>query len=127
MRSNGAVPPPNLRFRSALSVLAATSLALTTAACGTGDRGGASGSTTLTVYAAASLTGAFTDPGRLFEKDHPGVKVVLSFGGSADLVSQIQEGAPADVFASADVKNMEKVTAAHLEGEAPRSFASNTL
>lgn len=78
----------------------------------------------LTVFAAASLTDTFTELAEEFEKDHPGVKVTLSFGGSSDLVAQIEDGAPADVFASADTKNMDKLgdLAAN-----PQDFAANTL
>lgn len=82
---------------------------------------------TLTVYAAASLAEAFGELGERFASDHPGVDVRFSFGGSSDLVAQIQQGAPADVFASADTKNMAKLTAADLEGQAPQNFAANTL
>jgi len=120
----------NLRTR-ALSALivAATTTAL--AGCGSSDDNTTSTtsarSETLTVYAAASLTETFTELGKDFEKDHPGVKVAFSFGGSSDLVTQIQQGAPADVFASADTKNMDKLTADGLQGEAPQNFASNTL
>ena len=82
---------------------------------------------TLTVYAAASLTKTFEQIGEEFEAEHEGVEVEFSFGGSSDLVAQIQEGAPADVFASADVANMEKLTAEELEGQEPQEFATNTL
>ena len=75
--------------------------------------------TTLTVYAAASLTTTFEQIGEEFEAEHDGVEVEFSFGGSSDLVAQIQEGAPADVFASADVANMDKLTAEGLEGQEP--------
>src|SRR3954447_346770 len=108
-----------------------TALALSSAAvaaCGDGsddDAGG--GDKTLTVFAAASLTKTFTDIGKEFESRHDGVKVLFSFGGSSDLVSQIQEGAPADVFASADEANMEKLTGDHLQADDPVDFASNTL
>jgi molybdate transport system substrate-binding protein len=82
---------------------------------------------TLTVFAAASLTATFEDIGAQFEADHPGVTVSFSFAGSSDLAAQIIEGAPADVFASADENNMNKVTAESLiEGE-PVLFATNTL
>src|SRR3990172_4554103 len=54
---------------------------------------------TLTIYAAASLTDAFTEIGKTFEAEHPGVTVVFSFGGSQNLRTQIEQGAPADVFA----------------------------
>jgi molybdate transport system substrate-binding protein len=92
--------------------------------CGA-DRGGEPG--TLTVYAAASLTRGFDVLGEHFEAEHDGVDVQLSFGGSSDLVAQIQEGAPADVFASADLANMGKLTAEGLAGQEPRTFATNTL
>ncbi len=110
---------------------AALLLAATTAGCGSGSSGsgnfsaGSSG-TTLTVYAAASLTSTFTALAGDFEAEHPGVEVDLSFAGSSDLVAQIQNGAPADVFASADTANMDKLTADALV-DAPRDFASNTL
>jgi molybdate transport system substrate-binding protein len=113
-----------------LATLTAAVLSVTLlAGCGSDDSDKASGSeeTTLIVYAAASLTDTFTDLGEQFEKDHPGVKVSFSFAGSSDLVAQIQQGAPADVFASADTKNMDKLTAEHLEGQQPENFASNTL
>jgi molybdate transport system substrate-binding protein len=89
--------------------------------------GGGGGDSTLTVYAAASLTKTFEEIGAEFEKQHDGVKVEFSFGGSSDLVSQIQEGAPADVFASADEANMEKLTGEDLQADDPQNFASNTL
>ena len=82
---------------------------------------------TLTVFAAASLKTTFTTLGEQFESSHPGVQVAFSFAGSSDLVTQIQSGAPADVFASADIKNMEKATGDNLVDDAPVNFASNTL
>lgn len=99
-------------------------------ACGDDASGGGAdsgGGTTITVYAAASLTKPFTEIGRQFEGEHDGVTVELSFGGSSDLVAQIQEGAPADVFASADTANMDKLTAEDLQAGDPEDFASNTL
>jgi molybdate transport system substrate-binding protein len=98
-------------------------------ACGedSDDGGDTGGDTTLTVFAAASLTKTFTEIGKEFESQHDGVKVEFSFGGSSDLVSQIQQGAPADVFASADEANMEKVTGDDLQSDDPVDFASNTL
>src|SRR3954451_13161863 len=113
--------------------LAGTILLLAGAtACGdSGNAGGSGGSgggdTMLTVYAAASLTATFTAIGQEFEKAHDGVHVEFSFGGSSDLVAQLQEGAPADVFASADEANMDKLTAEGLQAEDPQDFASNTL
>ena len=102
------------------------------AACGDGaggsaGPGGSGGETTLTVYAAASLTAPFEAIGAAFEREHPGVRVDLSFGGSSDLVAQLAQGAPADVFASADTANMDKLTAEGLAAGDPRDFATNTL
>lgn len=79
------------------------------------------------MFAAASLTKTFTQIGAEFEKAHPGTKVRFNFAGSSDLVAQLQQGAPADVFASADTRNMEKATADALTAGAPVVFASNTL
>ena len=82
---------------------------------------------TLTVFTAASLRGTFTEIGEQFEAAYPGVTVTLSFAGSSDLVTQITAGAPADVFASADERNMQKVTDAGLAAGTPVDFATNTL
>lgn len=82
---------------------------------------------TLTVYAAASLTEAFGELGRTFEQQHPGVTVRFSFAGSQQLALQLEQGAPADVFASADQRWMSYVVEKGLlEGE-PRVFAGNRL
>jgi molybdate transport system substrate-binding protein len=110
----------------------AAALALTSvAACGSSsnssDGAAKPAHLTLTVFAAASLKNPFTEIGKEFEASHPGVTVTFNFAGSADLVSQIQQGAPADVFASADTKNMEKATSDNLVSGAPVDFASNTL
>jgi molybdate transport system substrate-binding protein len=105
----------------ALSAAVVVTLAL--AACGSADED----ERTLTVYAAASLSGTFEQIGMEFEARHDGVRVELGFGGSSDLAAQIQEGAPADVFAAADLANVGKLTAAGLEGSEPEVFATNTL
>jgi len=81
----------------------------------------------LTVFAAASLKKAFTEIGEEFKTDNPGSDVEFSFAGSADLVTQLTQGAPADVFASADAKNMGKVEKAGLLAGPAVNFASNTL
>jgi len=106
--------------------VAAVLLLSTVVGCGSDDPGSEQ-STTLTVYAAASLSSSFEEIGKQFEADHDGVKVKFSFGGSSDLVAQIQQGAPADVFASADTRNMDKATADGLVEGDPVDFASNTL
>lgn len=82
---------------------------------------------TITVFAAASLRQTFTELGKKFEAAHPGSKVQFSFAGSSDLAAQIKQGATADVFASADVPNMQKVLDAGQATEAPVTFAKNTL
>lgn len=82
---------------------------------------------TLTVYAAASLTAAFTQLGTDFEAAHPGVTIDLDFDGSSTLVAQLAQGAPADVFASADEKNMQAAAAQKLIVGHPVDFATNTL
>jgi len=81
---------------------------------------------TLTVYAAASLTGPFDDIATAFDKAHPGVTTIVSYDGSSTLATQITEGAHADVFASADQANMDTVTSAGL-AKNPVIFTSNTL
>jgi molybdate transport system substrate-binding protein len=92
------------------------------------DDGGASGAAgSVTVFAAASLKTAFTDIAEKFEAAKPGTNVTLSFAGSSDLVTQITQGAPADVFASADTRNMDKLQGEGLMGGDARNFATNTL
>lgn len=99
-------------------------LVLPLAACGGDD---SASDTTLTVYAAASLTATFQEIATDFEAEHPGVDVKLNFAGSSDLVTQIDNGAPADVFASADTANMDKLVQAGQNAADPRDFATNTL
>jgi molybdate transport system substrate-binding protein len=103
--------------------LGATLLLVGAAAC----EGDDDADTTLTVFAAASLTTSFEELGEQFEESHDGVEVEFNFAGSSDLVSQIQGGAPADVFASADEANMAKITADGLNDSEPQLFATNTL
>jgi len=67
--------------------------------------------TTLTVFAAASLTNAFKELGKTFASTHPGTEVVFNFAGSNQLATQIGEGAPADIFASANATQMNLVIA----------------
>lgn len=78
----------------------------------------------LTVYAAASLKGAFDAIAEEFTAENPEVTVSPVYDGSSTLVTQIVEGAPADVFASADEANMDKAEDAAVDAEL---FASNTL
>ena len=118
--------------RSPRGVSLAAALALALAGCGSGDADtGTSGtaqiSGDITVFAAASLTGAFTRIGEDFEATHPGVTVTFNFAGSSALARQINEGAPADVFASAAPKNMDQVTETGSVTAEPVTFATNTL
>ena len=109
-------------MRVALGV-ALLAVATLTAGCGQD----ADSPDTLTVFAAASLKQSFTQIGEQFEADHPGSTVEFSFAGSSDLVTQLTQGASADVFASADTKNMDKAAQAELLAGDPVDFASNVL
>jgi molybdate transport system substrate-binding protein len=82
---------------------------------------------TITVFAASSLNEGYTAIGKEFQKSHPGTRVTFAFGGSSMLVSQIQQGAIGDVFASADQPNMQKLIDARLTAESPIVFARNNL
>jgi molybdate transport system substrate-binding protein len=115
--------------RTALAALAAVA-ALTFAGCGDDTPAASSGgsstpalSGTVNVFAAASLTGSFTQLGKDFETAHPGVKVTFNFAGSSALAQQINQGAPADVFASAAPKNMDQVS----DKNGTTTFVTNTL
>lgn len=93
----------------------------------TGCGGSSSARQRVLVFAAASLTAAFEDLAAGYERDQPDVEVSLHFGGSSQLAMQLREGAAADVFASADPTNMQRVVDAGLvEGE-PVVFAHNHL
>ncbi len=80
----------------------------------------------ITVFAAASLTQAFTQLGEQFQAAHPGTTVTFSFGPSSGLAQQIIAGAPADVFASASPQTMQMVTGAG-DASAPQTFATNVM
>ena len=83
---------------------------------------------TLTVFAAASLTEAFTEIGKTFEAANPDVTVTFNFAGSQALRTQIEEGAPADVFASASGKEMDAlVTGKFVTEGLPQIFLTNKL
>ncbi len=118
--------------RSVTAVLAAAALALTGCAADTesptpaagGEASESAVSGELTVYAAASLSGAFDEIGAAFTEANPDVEVSGVYDGSSTLVTQLLEGAPADVFASADEANMDKLEDAAVD---PALFASNTL
>jgi molybdate transport system substrate-binding protein len=116
-------------------------LALTLIGCGSSDEASTSSSAPamtgpamtgpaggkLVVFAAASLKKTFTDIGEQFKTENPGSSVEFNFAGSSDLVTQLTQGAPGDVFASADTNNMDKAVKAGLLAGDPVTFASNTL
>ena len=119
------------RFRVTLAAMAAA-LALT--ACGGGGEPAAQSeqttapaqTTVLNVFAAASLKETFGELEKTFEAANPGVDVTFNFAGSQDLVSQLTEGADADVLATANESTMAKAAEADLVGE-QTVFLSNTL
>jgi len=83
---------------------------------------------TLIIFAASSLTDAFTEIGKNFETANPGVTITLNFAGSQALRTQIEEGAPADVFASASGKEMDALVTGKFVAEGtPRIFLTNKL
>ena len=82
---------------------------------------------TVNVFAAASLTKTFTELGDRLMAEHPDLDVQFVFAGSSDLVAQLQAGAPGDVFASADERNMTKATDANLVVGKPTPFVTNHL
>ncbi|CAB3807788.1 molybdate ABC transporter substrate-binding protein [Paraburkholderia fynbosensis] len=105
-------------LKHALSVASALSVVISANAC----------ADELVVSAAASLTNAFKAVSDVFEQQHPGTKVLLNFGASDVLMQQIVKGAPADVFASADQKAMDKAAAEKVIVPATRrDFAANSL
>lgn len=117
---------PRMAALLALAVLAV-------AGCGSneapaaGDAEGSGVTGEITVFAAASLTEVFTRLGKDFEAAHPGTTVRYNFGASSALAQQINQGAPADVFASAAPTNMKQVTDTGAVTTAPVTFARNRL
>ncbi len=81
----------------------------------------------VTVFAAASLTNVFEELSKAFESAHPDTRVELHCAGTTRLVLQLREGAPADVFASADTLQMQRVVDAGQTVAPPQVFASNNL
>jgi molybdate transport system substrate-binding protein len=106
---------------------AAVAVALLVGLAGCEGSAADDGGQTLTVFAAASLTDVFTDLGAALEDQQPGLEVRFNFAGSSALATQIVQGAPADVFASANETQMSVVTDAGLAADEPAVFASNVL
>lgn len=116
-----------MREVTAIAILGIAALGLT--GCSSQPANDTSDQTevTMTVAAAASLQRSFDEIAIAFEKENPGVEVAtISYDGSSTLATQIVEGAPFDVFASADERNMQTVVDAGL-ASAPEVFATNTL
>ena len=105
------------------SIIGCTAVATALSACGRPD----SGTETVNVFAASSLTDAFAGIESAYETEHPETDVVINFAGSSALAAQIREGAPADVFASADRATLETAIAAGDVDGPPQVFATNTL
>ncbi len=134
METNQGIAPTRSRTsRLRLGLLVALASApLALGACSSSDDASTSPSTapvestTITVMAAASLTEPFTELAATFEAEHPGVTVDLVFDGSSTLATQLVEGAPADVFASASKATMTEVTDAGLITD-PDNFIGNQL
>ncbi|GAB3463363.1 molybdate ABC transporter substrate-binding protein [Streptomonospora sediminis] len=130
----GAPAAARVRRAARLGAAGAAGLLLAAAAaCApVDDSGGAAGSggaaeRTLTVFAAASLTETFQELGQRFQRANPGTHVDFNFAGSSDLANQINEGAPADVFASADTRTMDRVADKGRTAGDPVVFVRNTL
>jgi molybdate transport system substrate-binding protein len=97
-------------------------------ACGSsGSPSTSSLSGTASVFAAASLTASFNAIGTAFQAAHPGVTIKFNFGGTPTLVTQIEQGASADVLASADTTNMDKLKTDGFTAGTPQVFAHNKL
>jgi molybdate transport system substrate-binding protein len=126
-------------MKRSLATAAAVATLTLAAACGSSsdDNSSGSGSSpsasassgasgTVTVFAAASLTDSFTTLGKQFEAAHPGTTVKFNFGASSTLAENINQGAPADVFASASPKNMKQVVDAGGASDS-KTFANNVI
>lgn len=114
-------PTPAVRRVVAAAVACAAAAAVT--GCGEGD----AGTTELTVFAASSLRAPFEALEEEFERAHPGVALAFSFAGSSDLVAQLEQGAPADVIATADAETMQRLAASDVLAGKAMPFATNAL
>jgi len=106
----------------------AAAVALLLTACGSSSSGNSAAgkpSGKLVVFAATSLNKAFDKIGAQFEKANPGVTLKFNYNGSSSLATSLKQGAPADVFASANTANMKIVTADKLASGSPEVFARN--
>lgn len=117
---------PMLVALAALPILACSDHGDDELASDSRDASGVELSGSIIVFAAASLTDAFTEMGEAFEAAYPEVDVEFNFAGSSALRAQIEEGAPADVFASANTSHMDALIEAGL-AEEPTIFVHNSL
>ena len=118
---------PALLLLVLVIVLAGCGSSGSTSAGGDGGSGGVGGEQggTLTILAASSLTDAFAELGNIFEQQYPGTTVKTSLGASSELLAQIQQGAPADVFASAAEEEMNIAVKDGLVAGQPQIFVKN--
>ena len=114
------------RLRSGSLLVASAALV---ASCGGGSASTkvSPPSTTLTVFAASSLADAFTELVTGFESANPGINIILNVAGSSSLAAQIRDGAPVDVFASADAESMARVVTDGRTTGVPEVFATNAM
>jgi len=121
----------NRRFASQIPVLLLAG-AVVLGACSSDDTAATTATSSsaasgpVTVFAAASLTEALTDEQTALKSEQPDLHITYNFGGSGALVAQIQQGAPADVIATADAASMQKLVDAGVV-ETPQTFAKNKL
>ena len=123
MRRTGTVI---LAVAAATAAAAGCSATTSSTTSGVSLKSDTSVSGTITVFAAASLQGAFTTIGKQFEAAHPGTTVKFNFGASSSLATEITSGSPADVFASAAPQNMDTVVKAG-DASSPVTFAKNVM
>jgi len=124
----GAMPPVDPpRSGRRVFLLVAPLLAVMACGPGAGDPTSVTRTDDLFVSAAASLTDAFAEIGSAVEEANPGVRVLLNLGSSASLRQQILEGAPVDIFASADTANMTQIMESGETAADPEIFARNTM
>jgi len=130
-RSRLCHAPAQQSLRYAISLLSLLLILVSSVAlsgCNRSTKSATTSNATLTVFAAASLTQPFTQIAHEFESQHPGTHVVLNFDGSQQLVEQLIQGAPADVFASADHRQMDRAVSASLvDSKSLTDFANNRL
>lgn len=116
-----------MNLRWLVVTTAVFALALAAGGCAAAASQDAAPADTVTVFAASSLAEPFRAVADAFEADHPGVKVTFNFAGSQALRTQLEHGARADVFASADWEQMAAIRKAKLLGNTPEYFATNRL